>query len=165
MKYAIKDLNSAIKSGDIQLVELILKANPDLLHLQTPLGSWLHIATDCGNKDMVKLLLRLGLDVNVQGGTSKRTPLNVASYSGNVELVKFLIDCGASFDVSEPDRNPLFAAIHGGHKEVVEILLNAGIDIDARYTGTTMRDMGAVDFAQEWGRQDIADLIERHRLK
>jgi ankyrin repeat protein len=163
MQYKAKDLNSAIRINNIQIVELILKENPSLLHLETPLGSWLHIATDHGNKEIVKLLLNSGLDVNTQGGSSKRTSINLASYSGNVDLVQFLLNNGALLDVSEPDRNPLFAAIHGGHRDVVEILLNAGIDADVRYTGNTMKDMGAIDFAKEWGRQDIADLLEKRK--
>ena len=163
MSYAPKDMISAIKQGDQELVRSIVNASPELLHIETPLGSWLHIATDKGQKAIVELLLELGIDVNVQGGPSKNTPLNVAAYTGNLELVNFFLGRNAVLDVSEPDKNPLFAAIHGGHKRVVELLLEAGVDYRVRYTGATMSDMGAIEFAQEWGQGEIAEIIKEHQ--
>ena len=31
-----------------------------------------------------------------------------------------------------------------------------------RYTGATMKDMGAIEFAQEWGREEIAEIIRAY---
>ena len=161
MKYSPKDMITAIKDGNVELVRLIISAEPELLHLNTPLGSWLHIATEKGQTEIVELLLELGMDVNVQGGPSKNMPINVAAYLGNLGLVNLFLDKNVVFDVSEPDRNPLFAAIHGGHIDVAAVLLNAGIDANVRYSGATMRNMGAAEFALEWGQIEIAEMIKK----
>lgn len=157
-----KDIISAIKSGDVDFVGEALKGNKKLLNLITPLGSWLHIATEQGQRQIVELLVDLGLDVNVQGGPSGVTPLNTAAYEGNSDLLAYFLEKNAVLDVSEPDRNPLFAAIHAGHKNIVELLLKADIDTKVKYTGKTMKDMDAIGFAHEWGRTEIAEIIKVH---
>ncbi|WP_426303941.1 ankyrin repeat domain-containing protein [Acidovorax facilis] len=165
MAYTPKDMMFSIRGGDAKAVETILSTSPELLNLETPLGSWLHIAVDKNQKQIVELLLGAGLDINVRGGPSKNTALNVAAYCGHSGMVDFLLSKGAILDVSEPDRNPLFAAIHGGHQGIVQILLNAGIDASIKYSGSTMKNMGAVDFAREWGRNEIAELIQQYEMK
>ncbi|NMS58687.1 ankyrin repeat domain-containing protein, partial [Vibrio parahaemolyticus] len=75
-EHSAKDVMAAIKSGDVSEVEKILSGDDKLLHLITPLGSWLHIATEQGQEKIVELLVDLGIDVNVQGGPSNATPLN-----------------------------------------------------------------------------------------
>ncbi|MEW8050538.1 MAG: ankyrin repeat domain-containing protein [Candidatus Thiodiazotropha sp.] len=161
-EYKPKDVITAIKSGDVSSVKMMLDGNEELLHLLTPLGSWLHIATEQGQKEVVELLVNLGIDVNVQGGPSNATPLNTAAYEGNADLLQYFLEKNAVMDLSEPDRNPLFAAIHAGHKKIVELLLEAGIDTKVKYTGETMQDMDATAFACEWGRAEIANLIKAH---
>ena len=161
-EYTPKDVIAAIKSGDVGLVEKMLNGNDQLLHLVTPLGSWLHIATEQGQREIVELLVSLGIDVDVRGGPSNATPLNAAAYEGNADLLNYFLGKNAVMDLSEPDRNPLFAAIHAGHKGIVELLLKAGIDAEVRYAGETMKDMDAIAFAIEWGRAEIADMIEAH---
>lgn len=158
-QYTPKDVIAAIKSGNIDLVEQALSDNNKLLHLETPLGTWLHIATEQGQKKIVELLVNLGIDVNVKGGPSSVTPLNTAAYEGNVDLLTYFLEKNAELDLSEPDKNPLFAAIHAGHKNIVELLLKAGIDTTVKYTGQTMKEMDAIGFANEWGRSEIAELI------
>ena len=160
--YTPKDVIVAIKSGDVGLVEKMLNGNDKLLHLVTPLGSWLHIATEQGKREIVELLVNLGIDVNVRGGPSSATPLNTAAYEGNAHLLNYLLENNAVMDLSEPDRNPLFTAIHAGHKTIVELLLKAGIDTEVKYTGETMKDMDAIAFAYEWGRAEIADIVKAH---
>lgn len=158
-----KDVIAAIKAGDDERVRSMLGGNRELLHLKTPLGSWLHIATEQGQSTIVKSLIELGLDVNVKGGPSDITPLNIAAYKGNIELCDYFIDQGSELDVSEPDRNPLFGAIHGGHKDIVNRLLKADIDTEVSYTGQTMSNMDAIDFAREWGREEIVELLKAHK--
>ena len=164
-KYTARDVLSKIEEGDVEGVQQILEGEPRLLNLSTPLGSWLHIATRNGQESIARLLVRMGIDVNVKGGPSGKSPLNVAAYEGNADLVSFYLKSGAKMDISEPDRNPLFAAIHGGHKHIAEILLRAGIDTEVRYTGRTMRDMDAIEFANEWGQDEIASIVRSYRKK
>lgn len=157
-----KDVITAIKTGDIELLEIALKDNEKLLKLATPLGSWLHIATEKGQSSVVEFLLNLGIDINVKGGPSSVTPLNTAAYEGYIDILDLFLAKGAEMDVSEPDRNPLFAAIHAGHIDVAKKLLEHGIDATVKYSGQSMQDMDAIAFCAEWGRKDIAKLIEKY---
>ncbi len=65
-----------------------------------------------------------------------------------MEIVKYLIESGAELDESLAKTNPLFGAIYGGHKEVVELLVDSGIDFSIRYTGESMKNMDAYEYAR-----------------
>jgi uncharacterized protein len=54
----------------------------------------------------------------------------------------------------------LFSAIHNGHTEIAKILINAGIDTKIKYTGQSMKNMGALEFARERGHPDTIKYIE-----
>lgn len=163
INFSPKDIYEAIRVGDIKQIKQIFNANIELLNLKTPLGSWLHIATQHGQTQIVEYLVNMGVDVNVQGGSSNSNSLNVAAQEGNVELLEYFLKKGAVIDVSEPDRNPLFSAIHNGHINAVELLIEAGVDTSVKYTGQTMINMDAIEFAKEWGRIDIAELINKKK--
>lgn len=162
MEHTPKEVFEAIKLGDIGLIKDMLANNEALLHLVTPLGTWLHIATANGQNEIAKRLVEFGIGVNVQGGPSNATPLKTAAYRGNTALLNYFLEHKAVMDTSEPERNPLFAAIHAGHINIAERLLAAGIDTKVSYTGATMRDMDAIAFAHEWGRTEIAEIITAH---
>ena len=64
-------------------------------------------------------------DVNI---TSRfgRSPLQLASEQGHLDLVNFLIDSGAAINTKHYGRTSLQLASEQGHAEVVERLLQAG---------------------------------------
>ncbi|WP_395343510.1 ankyrin repeat domain-containing protein [Ningiella sp. W23] len=152
----------AIKNKDVKLLKELLSKNPDITHVVTPLGSWLHIATRHNAKESVEFLLEQGIDVNIEGGVSNSGPINAAASEGYTELVKFYLEKGAILDTSEPEKNPLFSAIHNGHVDVVKMLLDANIDTSIKYSGSTMENMDALAFAKEWGRTDIVNMLIEH---
>lgn len=43
------------------------------------------------------------------------TWLHVAASKGYIEIVRYLVSCGAELDISDPIRNPLFGAISNGY--------------------------------------------------
>ncbi|WP_335912648.1 ankyrin repeat domain-containing protein [Shewanella indica] len=138
----------------------LLQMNSELVRLQTPLGSLLHIAADNDDLELCQALVKLGADIDSRDSISGSSPIHRAASNGNEDIVNYFIGVGAKLDISEPDRNPLFTAIHYGHLHIVKRLVKAGIDTRIRYTGQTMKDMGALEFAHEWGRTDIADYIQ-----
>jgi len=162
VKYTPKEVYGAITSGNFEQIKSIFETESELVNLITPLGSWLHVATKYGHRNIVELLIGLGLDVNIKGGPSDVTALYTAAHEGNLELLNFFLDKGAEIDLTEPDRNPLFGAIHGGNLNIAEKLLEHGIDVTVKYTGPTMKDMDAVAFCKEWGRTDIEAVIEKY---
>ena len=65
---------------------------------------------------IVKQLLEQKVDVDIRDG-NKATPLHHAAKRGCVEVVKVLLDRGASCSLKDKeDNNPLDLAIDNGHK-------------------------------------------------
>ena len=159
---AQKAIRKAVKSGDLQQVKALVSEDESRLHMQTPFGSWLHVAASAGQLDIVEWLIAKGIDVDVHGGTAGGTPLDLAASDGQLEVVRCLIERGASLDVSEPERNPLFGAIYGGHTAVAKLLIDSGIDTSVKYSGENMTNMDALAFAKEWGRSDIVEMLAKH---
>lgn len=57
------------------------------------------------------------------------TPLRYSAWMGNEDIVKILIENGASVDVSDSEgRTALRAACFSGHKNIVDLLLKHGAD-------------------------------------
>ena len=156
---AFRAIRGAIRTGNTAEALALFGADPTKLQMMTPFGTWLHMAADFGNLELVTALVALGLDVNQRGGTFGGAPIKLASSNGHIEVVRFLLGCGAELDESEPERNPLFGAIYGGHIEIVRLLLDAGIDHRVRYSGESMQNMDALAFARERGQSDIAAFL------
>lgn len=58
----------------------------------------LHLASDLGGLDAVRLLLEDGANPNVRNDKGQ-TPLHLASEWNHVERTRFLLECGADVDV------------------------------------------------------------------
>ena len=153
-------LHDHIESGDLDGVAKTLESNPDLMRHETPFGTWLHIAANNGELEIVKWLIEAGIEVNALGGIAGGNALTEAAEGGHVEVVKCLLRHGAEMNLTKSEWNPLFAAIVSGHMEVVKVLLKAGIDFRKAYTGTGTKNLDAHFLAVEQGQVEIAKVIE-----
>ena len=87
-------------------------------------GSALHVASDAGRLQVVRLLLKHGVNV-VVCGMWDQTPLQFASDAGRLDVVKCLLAHGADVNSEDESRwTPLFHAIYKGHFDVVRMLLD-----------------------------------------
>lgn len=152
-------VRDAIIRGELENVVAFLGSDKNRLEMMTPFGSFLHVAAAHGKLDIVKRLVELGADVNAYGGITRSGSLNQAASRGYLEIVRYLLSCGAKLDVSSPEKNPLFSAIHGGHMDIVKLLMDSGIDAEIKYSGASMKNMDAVEFAKERGQIDIARFL------
>jgi len=159
---AYKQIRKSIKTGDLSEFVRLVGEHEALLHLDTPFGTWLHMAAAHGKMHIVQWLVSHGMDVNVRGATIEGRPLDEAASNAHVDIVKFLIHSGATLDVSDSVRNPLFSAIVGGlsdsHTAVAKLLIEAGIDTTIRYPN--LNNMDALEYATEWGRSNIVALLK-----
>jgi ankyrin repeat protein len=121
----------AARSGNYDIVELLLKKNP-YIHEKESLSLYidqrthegmtpLYAASSDGHSDVVELLINHGANINAMEGHN-RTPLFVACEKGHVNVVKLLLQKGAH--VNYPiDPTLLFIASLKGHSKVMEELL------------------------------------------
>ncbi|ESO90050.1 hypothetical protein LOTGIDRAFT_97628, partial [Lottia gigantea] len=89
-----------------------------------------------GNILKVKQLINSGINKNTVLHSPIRwegaTVLGTAAYSGNLEIVKFLLDAGASINFQDPclARNALHWASMGRGTDVVKYLSESGANIN-----------------------------------
>jgi ankyrin repeat protein len=128
--------------GDLESVESLLKANPELVTVRdaknlTPL----HVAASGGQGSVARLLFEYGTDVNGPSEGDQWTPLVFASYRGHLDVVELLLDHGAG--PTEADGNPIHYAGQRKHKEICRLLV----------------ERGAVDDLVETEDSDLIDLF------
>ncbi|MBH0156674.1 ankyrin repeat domain-containing protein [Fictibacillus sp. 5RED26] len=156
-----KDMRLAVKNGELDTLKDLLQKDIDMLTWMTPFGTWLHVAAAHGHIEIVKHLIKAGLDSNAQGGTFSTNALERAAAKGHLEIADYLISQNIEMDTTEPDRNPLFAAIYGGHLDIVKLLVRNNIDLSINYSSETMKDMDAYSFARERGQTEIAEYLKK----
>jgi uncharacterized protein len=88
-------LHYAAMNGNLEIIEILIKANAKL-NLPDPLGDTpLHLAADQSQTEAAKLLLDAGAEVDPQNRDGI-TPLMIAANRGDLELVEALLAKGAS---------------------------------------------------------------------
>ncbi|KAE8693108.1 putative E3 ubiquitin-protein ligase XBAT31 [Hibiscus syriacus] len=118
----------AVKVGDIETVEALLKREPSLLYHTTVYDrlSALHIATANGQIEILGILLEKSSNPDVVN-RHKQTPLMLAAMHGKISCVKKLIEAGANilmFD-SLHGRTCLHYAAYYGHFDCLQAILSA----------------------------------------
>jgi ankyrin repeat protein len=91
-------VNRAWSNGYVQIVVMMLETDPT--------SSALYKASKRGYREVVKLLLDKGVDVNAQGGHYGNA-LQAASFRGHKQVVKLLLEAGAH----QPKENTVIAGL------------------------------------------------------
>ena len=128
-----KPLYYAAFCGFHELVEhLILKYPQCMSAVGGRHGTALHSASFAGHLQVVRSLLRLGVDVDVRGYKNV-TPLRFASRLGQRDVVQCLINHGADVNSQGDDHStPLITAAYNGHIDVVRMLLKHHADVKSQ---------------------------------
>jgi len=93
----------------------------------------LHIAALKGHREVVKVLLSNGAQIDSVDINHKSTPLLLAAEMGNLQTVKTLVELGADMAAcTDGGSGALFFAAYGGNDETAEFLIREGADVDAR---------------------------------
>ena len=97
-------------------------------------GTLLYYAALCGFSRLVDCLISThGEDINEKSGY-RGTPLHAASYKGQVDTVRVLLNHGAELNTTNGYwGSPLCSACDGGHLETIRLLLERGAPVDKRY--------------------------------
>lgn len=111
------EIIAAIKSGNTDQVQTLLKARPNLIQeAKGPDGEPLIlVAVASGQKEITEYLLGQGADINAtQGGGY--TPLHIAAQNGNEEMIQYLLEHMADINATTDDgQTPMELAIKHGH--------------------------------------------------
>lgn len=111
------------------------------------------------NKDMIRLLVDLGVNINSIGCAFKNTTaLEYAIENLDLEIVKFLIDLGAEINLANVQKDmrvPLHLAVEVGKKDIVEYLIDRGANINSR----DVKGMAPLHYAIKKGDVQIVNLL------
>jgi ankyrin repeat protein len=122
----IRDITKKSIATAVLFMSLSLSAS--LSHAQD-----IYIASYRGDLERVKRLLAENPELINSRNSYSRFPLEMAAQTGQVDVVKFLLEKGADVNLNRGGATALhMAAIYGGKTEVISLLLEAGADINAR---------------------------------
>ncbi len=123
-------LHWAARNADTQLTELLVSEGSKV-NTVTRIGAYtpLHLASQVGNAEIIKILLRAGSLLQPTSNSVGATmPLHFAAASGSVGAVRALLDAGARPNVIEATwgQTPLMFGVAKGRTDVVRVLLEGG---------------------------------------
>ncbi len=143
----------ALREPSPKVAQLLIKAakidlNPITDDGETPLM----MAVFKGQTELAVQMIDKGADINQPGWA----PLHYAATSGNVQLIKILLENHAYIDAESPNKTtPLMMAAHYGTPGAVKLLLEEGADVSLKND----LSLTAIDFAQNAKKQDSVDVI------
>ncbi|PSN57958.1 hypothetical protein C0J52_00200 [Blattella germanica] len=133
------DLNAYDDSGSTSLHYAVDRERPDMIQALIENGADpnirhrgtnntpVHCATLHGYSDCLRTLVQLGAATTVFNGTE--AAIHIAAKSGNAEIVKCLLDLGASPNLcSLKDWPPIFYGVE--HPDVLEVLVRRGANVN-----------------------------------
>ncbi len=130
-------LSHAASDNDLQQVQCILDAYPDVVHVRGGImqSTPMHFAADRGFIEIVIRLIDAGADVNAKEGATGTTPIHWAALSGQIEVAKLLISHQADIESTDDWHNlaPLgwaAAVVDKPHTEMIDYLLDQGARMD-----------------------------------
>ncbi|GCC25901.1 hypothetical protein chiPu_0004313 [Chiloscyllium punctatum] len=151
-------LHLAAENDHSEVVKLFLKQKPELVTSANIEGSTCaHIAASKGSVAVIKELLKFNKAgvTTARNKTKESTPLHLAAAGGHAEVVKVLLEAGASAtDENAEGMNTIHLAAKNGHINVLEALKGTvSFKITSTKTGFTALHVaahfGQMDFVRE----------------
>ena len=134
-------------------------------HLSADEKALFKAAKETGDAAEVRRLLAAGVGVDTRDGhnmPADQTPLMLAARNGFLEIVRVLLDAGASVSAVdkrqgeiEGEHQPLHCAVMGQNRAVVEATLDAGADVNALTSGGDT----PLNFAIRRGNLELMQLL------
>lgn len=150
-------MKRVIAVDDVESMVAQLDADPRILHLETALGGWLHLAAKSNAVKCARALLERGVAIDAYYNSQMGSALNVACSKGHLEMVVMLLDHGASTDAPRPELHPLFSAVYANRPDIAQRLVESGASASIEFQGgwTPLR------YAEEMGKGEVADWLRQ----
>lgn len=117
-------LDDACWKGHKDVVELLISRGANTQMVDYNLWSPIRTAVTYENLDIVEILLNTNPANISKGDEGGETPLHVASWKGNIDIMNLLIERGADIDKPDDGREtPLHTASRWGRERAVRLLL------------------------------------------
>jgi len=153
-------MRNAIRSGDREQVESILKENPELIKSKgrRDKETLLHGASSLGHAGVATYLLENGAEVDARDRWG-RTPLAWAVGWGRENAAELLLAHEATIDFADDQGvTSLHWAAYYGNVGLVELLLSHGANVNAKDN----RGFNPFYCAASGGHLDVAELLRNH---
>ena len=151
------DVNAKDNEGATPLFSAALDNNKDMENLLLNKGAEVDIFTASAMGDIERVKGFLKNDPNAIDATqSIFTPFHAAAFSGQTDMMKFLIEKGANVNAGYPQKpTPLYWAAYKGHLDAAELLVNKGAIIKSESSNSPSPLFGAA-----WGgNREIGELL------
>uniref|UniRef100_A0A8D0FUF0 Ankyrin repeat and SOCS box containing 3 n=1 Tax=Strix occidentalis caurina TaxID=311401 RepID=A0A8D0FUF0_STROC len=126
-------LHLSARHGSLESVRVLLEAGADPNGVTTEATTPLFLAVENGHADIVKFLLEHGANVQGSHSWSGWNSLHLASFQGCPEIMKILLEKGASKECKDDfGITPLFVAAQYGKLESLRLLVSHGADINCQ---------------------------------
>jgi ankyrin repeat protein len=153
-EHGLTGLLIAIREPSPRVVQVLLASPQTNVELRNGNDeSPLMLAAIKGQMDLVKQLIARDADINKPGWTA----LHYAASSGQVEIMKLLLEKYAFIDAQSPNgTTPLMMAAMYGSPDSVKLLLDEGADPLMK----NQQEMTATDFATQGQRPDAVEMLK-----
>ncbi|CAD8047889.1 unnamed protein product [Paramecium primaurelia] len=126
-KFLTTPIMIAAKYGRAHNIQLLLDTN--LKGKNKEGNSAIHLASQNGHTECVKILINNGVLINI-AGKNRMTPLHYACAYNHLELVEYLLDEGARINAKDKfGRTPLIMAARNGNQTILSKLIYYGADV------------------------------------
>lgn len=122
----------------IELVKLLIEKGARVNDTDPHGANALHYAVPFAgvdeNMSIIRALVDAGIDLEARSeamGSPGQTPVQIASYLGQAEVARLLIDAGAETR-PQPSEDGLSLVALAGSVEVLEVLLEAGVNVNEK---------------------------------
>jgi len=155
----ITALHNAVKSKDMEVIELLVNQGADVNTRDSDSITPLHLALEQCRAEIIKLLLSRDANVDAKGKDGG-TYIHIAAERGYLQIVEHLLKRGAYVNSAytstyQEGYTPLCLAVKEGQEDVVKLLLECGANVDAQVEdGKTV-----LQLAIEKGNEKVVNLL------
>lgn len=121
-----------------------------------PSNPLVYAIAQCGNLELVKLLLKYGADADIQLGHARITALTTAIREGYDDIAAYLIRNGANVNRCNYVGSPLYISLLERNLTIANLLLDKGASVDNECDGSVL------DTAIRTANKDIVLKLIKH---